>query len=929
MSEGYHPTTGITNPGGNDVLYGRGGGTNAHPGNIKFRKLAAAHKLRYHAASRYNKPSVAREVVKEWRTMNPPGRFLTKTDPNLYPVVWHDVGDEKAREKASQCLRERNANEAVTALVQTVTATGQACPDDYATLMKKAAEVKAVQQQGEMLKMELSHLKYLLSSSNSMAAGGNPVVSATMAGHYVPPPYLLPIPGNTGCINSKIANPPPATTLMASSTSVTGNNTIGMISRDQQPLVTMPTEEANYLSNKAAAKKKSTGNGVAGKTGNDGKRASYTPSLCACDTCREKKTKCDGQQPCTLCKQKYMKQNKLTSLDGIDPQLVGCTYSTAKKSGPEPGSKCKKRGNKSSTQGKKKKAKNTQKTTILPQRTSLDGSVSDSGTLNCPFSPPQKSISIDVNDKSEKEMFDNFPFGEGGLFGGGDTLFSCDEDIMGNIPAPASLLEGTEAEAPPKSNVLGNGPAPASLLEGNEDEDNGKLGKFIGRNTNLKELRFAAVAAASSQPSPKAALPKPKTNPTNQNAGGGKGARLLPQVTTNKSKKPSGRGKKLPIQGPVPPKQKTKAVKKKASTTAKAKKKDQQPAKPKQQPQKNEKAAAPSARANRMQLKNAVAAPDAKSLLEEKKQILNHRRKLLAYVRMCRTAAEERVNNLSAEDSEQLEALRNEQPPIAKKSKQTDTSSPTTNKAAAQKSSSPMSSSPLRPHQRSLSNSVEEGAMKAVGNQDLPAECAVQSSSKALFTDKENVVSSSSDGLVEATQTSESSTSFEKELTNIREGFEGKMSSKLSTAFIQVLKEEAVEETETIIGIATNEVEELAEKSGDGKLLMDKRKVEVELVGLNKARDTLSMHGISTTDTDKEIVLKQNELDGIKANLLRSLNMATVVNMKKKYKETYEEIMGQIEEMWGQYEGGERSCLDEEKAKWGRFWGTWEKATEK
>lgn len=166
-----YPTTGITNPGGNDILCGRGGGTNAHPGNIKFRKLVAAHKLRYLAASKSDKPSVAREVVKEWRTMNPPGRFLAKMDPKLLPpspddgskdkpVVWHDVGDKKAREKASQCLRERNgaANEAVAALVKTVTATGEACPEDYATLMKKAAQVKAqndltIHQQSEMLKM--------------------------------------------------------------------------------------------------------------------------------------------------------------------------------------------------------------------------------------------------------------------------------------------------------------------------------------------------------------------------------------------------------------------------------------------------------------------------------------------------------------------------------------------------------------------------------------------------------------------------------------------------------------------------------------------------------------------------------------------------------------------------------------------------------
>ena len=165
-----YPLTNITSPGTNDILCGRGGGTNAHPGNIKFRKLVAAHKLRYLAASKSDKPGVARDVVKEWRSMNPPGRFLAKMDSSISQsgglgdderrVLWYDVGDKKAREKASQCLRERNgaANEAVAALVKTVTSTGEACPEDYATLMNKAALVKAqneltFQQQNEMIKM--------------------------------------------------------------------------------------------------------------------------------------------------------------------------------------------------------------------------------------------------------------------------------------------------------------------------------------------------------------------------------------------------------------------------------------------------------------------------------------------------------------------------------------------------------------------------------------------------------------------------------------------------------------------------------------------------------------------------------------------------------------------------------------------------------
>jgi len=89
-------------------MCGRGGGTNNHIGNIRFRQLVNEHKLRYLAASKVDKPKVAMEVVQIWRALDPPGRFLTKTDASQGDdSLWHDVGDKKAREKASQCLRER------------------------------------------------------------------------------------------------------------------------------------------------------------------------------------------------------------------------------------------------------------------------------------------------------------------------------------------------------------------------------------------------------------------------------------------------------------------------------------------------------------------------------------------------------------------------------------------------------------------------------------------------------------------------------------------------------------------------------------------------------------------------------------------------------------------------------------------------------
>jgi hypothetical protein len=76
------------------------------------------HKLRYLLASKIDKPQVAREVVQLWRSLNPPGRFLARKDDSRkgrgsvkdQDNIWFDVGDSKAREKASQCLRERITN---------------------------------------------------------------------------------------------------------------------------------------------------------------------------------------------------------------------------------------------------------------------------------------------------------------------------------------------------------------------------------------------------------------------------------------------------------------------------------------------------------------------------------------------------------------------------------------------------------------------------------------------------------------------------------------------------------------------------------------------------------------------------------------------------------------------------------------------------
>jgi hypothetical protein len=81
-----------------DVLFGRGGMTNSHQGNKRFRDVIALHRPDYVKAIKNDKPNVARKIVRAIRTSTPPGRFLKKNDDGK----WYDVGDKVAAEKASK-----------------------------------------------------------------------------------------------------------------------------------------------------------------------------------------------------------------------------------------------------------------------------------------------------------------------------------------------------------------------------------------------------------------------------------------------------------------------------------------------------------------------------------------------------------------------------------------------------------------------------------------------------------------------------------------------------------------------------------------------------------------------------------------------------------------------------------------------------------
>lgn len=66
----------IDEPTDEDVLFGRGGMTNSHPGNRRFRDIIALHRPDYVRAIKMDKPSVARKIVRAIRTGTPPGRYV-------------------------------------------------------------------------------------------------------------------------------------------------------------------------------------------------------------------------------------------------------------------------------------------------------------------------------------------------------------------------------------------------------------------------------------------------------------------------------------------------------------------------------------------------------------------------------------------------------------------------------------------------------------------------------------------------------------------------------------------------------------------------------------------------------------------------------------------------------------------------------------
>eukprot|EP00550_Attheya_septentrionalis_P001926 CAMPEP_0198287504 /NCGR_PEP_ID=MMETSP1449-20131203/6289_1 /TAXON_ID=420275 /ORGANISM="Attheya septentrionalis, Strain CCMP2084" /LENGTH=435 /DNA_ID=CAMNT_0043985463 /DNA_START=272 /DNA_END=1579 /DNA_ORIENTATION=- len=111
----------VRSPNPQDVLCGRGGGINSHPGNKTFREWVKLEKGAYNSAlTKSEKAKHTQFIVQKVKSLNPPGRFLqrdttaTSARPSLSSGSganglvgpWVEIDDIKALAKTSQALRE-------------------------------------------------------------------------------------------------------------------------------------------------------------------------------------------------------------------------------------------------------------------------------------------------------------------------------------------------------------------------------------------------------------------------------------------------------------------------------------------------------------------------------------------------------------------------------------------------------------------------------------------------------------------------------------------------------------------------------------------------------------------------------------------------------------------------------------------------------
>lgn len=165
-----------------DVLCGRGGGTNSQVGNRRFRKLVQDFQPTYLLARRKEKPLLARTIVLIIRKRG--GRFLKKNDDT---GELFEVGDAKAEAKTSQALREG----------LDVRATKSAASSLMDKNKKKKKKGKGKRDE-EKEKEEQEKAPEVKSSESPMADATSPSKSEADKRDKTPPPDLPALKGGDG-----------------------------------------------------------------------------------------------------------------------------------------------------------------------------------------------------------------------------------------------------------------------------------------------------------------------------------------------------------------------------------------------------------------------------------------------------------------------------------------------------------------------------------------------------------------------------------------------------------------------------------------------------------------------------------------------------------------------------------------------------------
>jgi hypothetical protein len=104
------PQLEIVQPHLTDILCGRGGSSSRHTGNLHFRELIAANKVRYSTLTKKQKMMLAREIVDLIHSADPPGRFRAR---DMQTGYWCDIGLPRSLEKTSQALREKPSSSSI------------------------------------------------------------------------------------------------------------------------------------------------------------------------------------------------------------------------------------------------------------------------------------------------------------------------------------------------------------------------------------------------------------------------------------------------------------------------------------------------------------------------------------------------------------------------------------------------------------------------------------------------------------------------------------------------------------------------------------------------------------------------------------------------------------------------------------------------